>query len=183
MRKILLLALVVLFFHDNFTQNNGRIHLYIPGRGDIVYHMTRALTVNVPPELEVAFGNASSYWQRHAGVALFLPGEEDADIIVVIDRTGQHVGLASMDGKLDLRNKVYNITGGRIKISPSIIRNPVCEDFVMIHELGHMLGLGDDVRTGRIMDGRGLCHITPPLDSDRELVLEDIRNAGILDKN
>jgi hypothetical protein len=178
MKKMLLLLPFVLFFHDNTVINSGRLHLYTFGPE---FHMTRVLRVSVPPELEMAFSDAVFYWHKSTGVDLFTSVEEDADVAIRIVDIGHYYGLAHMDGKLDLRNRVYNITGGWIKINPRVVGDVQCEWLVLIHELGHMLGMGDDENTGMVMDIRSMfCEVSEyPLDSDRELVLEDIRNAGI----
>lgn len=46
---------------------------------------------------------------------------------------------------------------------------------VFIHELGHMLGLADDISTGGIMDTNGLCGLSDLLDTDRELIISDFQ--------
>lgn len=131
-------------------------------------HAATALTVSSSPDLTETLDEAMSYWNEGFNRELFIPVEEDANIVVTV------VPLSTWGLTHWHANRAYVMSRGRIEISSALPMGGQCSKTVLIHELGHMLGLADDVSTGGIMDTDGDCDSTDLLGSDRDLVIQDL---------
>ena len=180
MRNVLGTALVALTLagccgDDTPVVNNTRMLADVTDEIRRELHVGSVLTVAVPEALEDNLPVTLDYWDEELETELFIPAMEGEkpDIAVLVAHVSGW-GRAFPLWEAHYPDWMPRVTGGTIKISPAIAANPACTDAVLTHELGHLLGLEDDSNTGGIMDTGGGCELYDLLDSDRELIEEDI---------
>lgn len=173
-KTVILFALII----SGCSDNNGRMGSS-PGVDE--FHVGYKLTITVPLELEHSFEAGSTYWREKTGTELFISVENYGDIAAEVRQLPYPMlGLSLVGAKRFPPNSTFYVTDGRLYISSAIISDDECADSTMTHELGHFLGLNDDSHTGKIMDGDSFwCESADLLDSDRELIMSDLRNKAI----
>jgi hypothetical protein len=155
--------------------NNGRMIAQLTDTVEREVHMRWVLSVAVPEELTDNLNGSLDYWENEFDVAVFVPAEEEEepDINTEFGQLGGW-GRANWQGMAEYPDWTPYVTGGTIIIDPKILWSESCVTAVLTHELGHMLGLRDDTDTDHIMDGNIWCGLAPMLESDHNLIQEDI---------
>lgn len=158
--------------------------VYPPRLVDLPLEVSAQGTAAEVELLEAALVEAIERWRRRTEKVPGMPadgpfilvepnlGHVEGNITAELTVPSYGIGNSSIDWICEPPYWRVRSQGGWVQASPGLADSPACVAAVLDHELGHILGLADDVSTGGVMDENGLCNDRPLTEPDFAVLLE-----------